>query len=114
LGAAGSDAVLPAGLAHALREICGGLASCEGKLSHLGIQAPRRSGLAYANAQRPWQLYEHFFYRLLERCRAAAPWSRKVRFKHKLVSLGSTVLGLCVLLFDWPRSDVRRAPSHCI
>src|SRR3990172_8817127 len=44
------------GRAHSLREICGGLASCEGKLSHLGIAAPSRSTLAYANAHRPWQL----------------------------------------------------------
>jgi hypothetical protein len=57
------------GRAHSLREICGGLASCEGKLSHLGITAPKRASLAYANAHRPWQLYEQRFYRLLDRCR---------------------------------------------
>src|SRR5438093_5867320 len=45
------------GHAQSLREICGGLASCEGKLSHLGVVTPRRSTLAYANAHRPWQLY---------------------------------------------------------
>lgn len=89
------------GRAHSLREICGGLASCEGKLSHLGIQVPRRSSLAYANEHRPWQLYEHLFYRLLERCRAAVPLPRKFRFKNKLVSLDSTVIDLCVSLFDW-------------
>ena len=44
------------GRAHSLREICGGLASCEGKLAHLGIEAPARTTLAYANAHRPWQL----------------------------------------------------------
>jgi hypothetical protein len=38
------------GRAHSLREICHGLSSCEGKLSHLGIdEAPHRSSLAYAN-----------------------------------------------------------------
>ena len=34
------------GRAHSLREICGGLASCEGKLAHLGAAAPRRATLA--------------------------------------------------------------------
>jgi len=35
------------GQAHSLREICGGLASCEGKLRHLGLPAaPKRSTLA--------------------------------------------------------------------
>lgn len=89
------------GRAHSLREICGGLATCEGKLNHLGIRAPSRSSLAYANEHRPWQLYEQLFYRLLERCRAATPLPRKFRFKHKLVSLDSTVIDLCLSAFDW-------------
>ena len=46
------------GRAHSLREIEGGLKSCEGKLAHLGIEAPARSSLSYANAHRPWQLFE--------------------------------------------------------
>ncbi|HEY5618743.1 MAG TPA: DUF4372 domain-containing protein [Vicinamibacterales bacterium] len=60
------------GRAHSLREICGGLASCEGKLAHLGVTAPRRSTLAYANAHRPWQLYQAVFYQVLGRCREVA------------------------------------------
>src|SRR5678815_6131713 len=47
------------GAAHSLREICGGLATAMGKLTHLGLsQAPTRSTLAYANTHRPWQLYQ--------------------------------------------------------
>src|SRR5437867_6255832 len=46
------------GRAHTLREICGGLASCEGKLKHLGVsEAPKRSTLAYANENRSWANY---------------------------------------------------------
>ncbi len=42
------------GQAHSLREICGGLATCLGKLKHLGIgDAPKRSTLSYANEHRP-------------------------------------------------------------
>src|SRR5580658_10189166 len=38
------------GRAHSLREICGGLATCEGKLRHVGLpDAPSRSTPAYAN-----------------------------------------------------------------
>ena len=55
------------GRAHSLREICGGLASCEGKLAHLGATVPRRSTLAYANAHRPWALYQTVFYQFLTR-----------------------------------------------
>jgi len=91
------------GRAHSLREICGGLASCEGKLSHLGIAAPSRSTLAYANAHRPWQLYRAVFDELLARCQPLAQGRKKFRFKNKLVSLDSTVIDLCVTLFDWAK-----------
>lgn len=88
------------GRAHSLREICGGLASCEGKLAHLGIAAPKRSSLAYANAHRPWELYQAVFYQLLERCQAVAG-SKKFRFKNKLLSLDTTVIDLCADVFEW-------------
>ena len=61
------------GRAHSLREICGGLASCERKLQHLGVgRAPKRSTLAYANEHRPWTLFQAVFYQLLGQCRAVA------------------------------------------
>jgi hypothetical protein len=88
------------GRAQSLREICGGLASCEGKLAHLGITAPSRSTLAYANEHRPWQLYQTVFYQVLARCReVAAP--KKFRFKNKLLSLDATIVELCAELFPW-------------
>ena len=60
------------GRAKSLREICGGLAACEGKLSLLGIRAPKRATMAYANEHRPWQLYKAVFFQLLGRCQAVA------------------------------------------
>src|SRR5712664_2081569 len=81
------------GRAHSLREITGGLASCEGRLAHLGITAPSRSTLAYANAHRPWQLYEQVFQQLLGRCREVAG-SHRFRFKNKLLSMDATVIDL--------------------
>jgi ABC-type transport system substrate-binding protein len=91
------------GRAHSLREICGGLRSSEGKLKHLGITAPSRSTLAYANAHRPWQLYRAVFEALLARCQPLAQGRRTFRFKNKLVSLDSTVIDLCATLFDWAK-----------
>jgi len=89
------------GRAKSLREICGGLATCEGKLSHLGITAPSRSTLAYANAHRPWALYKAVFGQLLTRCQAVAAGRRKFRFKNALASLDASVIDLCASLFDW-------------
>lgn len=91
------------GRAHSLREIEGGLKSCEGKLVHLGIAAPARSSLSYANAHRPWELFEQVFYGLYERVAAQVAGKRKFRFKNKLVSLDSTVIDLCLSLYDWAK-----------
>ncbi len=91
------------GHAHSLREIEGGLKSCEGKLAHLGIEAPARSSLSYANTHRPWQLYEQVFYRLFDRVSGSVRPPKKFRFKHKLVSLDSTVIDLCLSVFDWAK-----------
>jgi len=91
------------GHAQSLREITGGLAACEGKLRHLGVEnPPKRTTLSYANAHRPWQLFQAVFYQLVERCQAEAKSrKRKFRFGHKLLSLDSTVIPLCLSAFDW-------------
>lgn len=91
------------GRAHSLREIEGGLKSCEGKLQHLGIEAPARSSLAYANAHRPWQLYEKVFGQLYAQVSAKAASPRKFRFKNKLVSLDASTIDLCLSVFDWAK-----------
>lgn len=92
------------GRAHSLREIEGGLKSCEGKLAHLGIEAPARSTLAYANAKRPWQLFEQVFHSLLEKVAAkAVSGRRKFRFKNKLVSIDSTMIDLSLSIYDWAK-----------
>lgn len=93
------------GSAHSLREICGGLATALGKLVHLGVRrTPTRSTLAYANAHRPWQLYESVFYDLLHRCQVlAATKRRRFRFKNPLRTLDSTIIELCAQVFDWAR-----------
>ena len=105
------------GRAHGLLEICGGLASCERKLKHLGItDSPKRSTLAYANANRPWTLYQTVFGQLLSKCQRAIAGrgiKKKFRFKNKLVSLDLSVIDLSLPLFDWaqfrrPKGAVKR------
>jgi len=91
--------------AKSLREICNGLACCEGKLRHLGVpDAPSRSTLSYANSHRPWELYESVFYQLLDRCKLAAPGKpKRFRFRNKLLSLDSSTIDLCLSLFPWAK-----------
>jgi hypothetical protein len=96
------------GRAFSLSEITGGLRSCEGKLKHLGISAPPKSTLAYANEHRPWQLYEMLFMKLLDRCRSQLDLGKsKFHFKNKLVSLDSSTIDLCLEMFNW--AHFRRA-----
>ena len=91
------------GRAHSLREIAGGLRSCEGKLQHLGITAPAHSTLAYANEHRPWELYQRVFSQLYQRCSQQFAGKKKFRFKNKLLSLDSSIIDLSVTLFDWAK-----------
>jgi len=95
------------------RDITGGLAACEGKLRHLGVDLPPKgSTLAYANQHCPWQLFETVFHRFYERCRAESAqqgW-RKFRFRHKLLSLDATMIPLCLSVFDGALYRRSKAP----
>jgi hypothetical protein len=93
------------GSADSLREICGGLSTALGRMVHLGLkEAPKRSTLAYANSHRPWQLYQGVFEQLLGRCQIlAAERRRPFRFKNPLRVLDSTVIDLCLEVFDWAK-----------
>jgi IS4 transposase len=95
------------GRAHSLREICGGLACCEGHLKHLGVPvAPKRSTLAYANEHRPWELYQTVFEQTLLKCQELVRnqgGRKKFRFKNKLMSLDGSIIDLSVSMFDWAK-----------
>lgn len=92
------------GQAHSLREICGGLATCLGKLQHLGMHAsPKRSTLARANENRSWEIFQELFFVLLQSAQREFNGKRKFRFKNKLYSLDSSVIDLCASLFDWAK-----------
>ncbi len=91
--------------AKSLREICGGLACCMGKLKHLGMRkAPNKSTLSYANAHRPWKMYRDLFYETLNWCQSHSPGKhRRFRFKNKLLSLDCTTIDLCLSMFPWAK-----------
>jgi transposase len=92
------------GKAQSLREICGGLATCMGKLSHLGLsKSPKRSTLSYANEHRSCQIFEETFYRTLTYAQSSISGKKTFRFKNKLFSMDATVIDLCLSLFDWAK-----------
>jgi hypothetical protein len=88
--------------AKSLREICGGLACCLGKLTHLGVRrAPKRSTLAYANEHRDWEMFRDLYSVILHELQASLPSRRKLTFCSRLFSLDASVIILSVALFDW-------------
>ena len=96
------------GRAYSLREICDGLACCEGKLKHLGVsEPPKRSTLSYANKHRPWELFQTIFGHLYSKCQGIATNSnfgrKKFKFKNKLYSLDSSTITLTLSLYNWAR-----------
>jgi len=88
--------------AKSLREISNGLASCLGRLSHLGVcRAPNKSTPSYANGHRSWTLFESLFYRLSDRLQFDGHVQRRLKLPGKLYSLDATVISLCLSIFDW-------------
>ena len=85
-----------------LRDIQNGLTAQQNKLYHLGLKSIRRSTLADANQTRDYHIYEHLFYKILERCKDITP-KHKFRFKNPLYTLDATVIDLCLSTFSWAK-----------
>ena len=85
-----------------LRDVVANLAAQPKRLYHLGVGRVARSSLARVNAEQPHELYEALFARLLSRCRGKAP-GHGFRFRHRLFSLDSTTVDLCLSMFPWAK-----------
>ena len=91
--------------AESLREISDGLFSSLGKLNHIGAHAMARSTLSYANQHRNFQVYQDFYYQLLEHFHPVLKGARIKRVcpDRDVFSLDSTTIGLCLKLYDWAK-----------
>lgn len=88
-----------------VRDISNGLRSATGNLNHLGVQkAPSKSSISYQNKHRSWELFQEYYYHLFEHLGQQARFRRvKFRIKSKIFLLDSTVISLCLSLFDWAK-----------
>ncbi len=86
-----------------LREISNGLKSATGNLNHLGFnRAPSKSTLSYQNEHRSSELFRDCYYMLLDHLGQQAGFSRrKFRIKNPIKLLDSTVIILCMSIYDW-------------
>lgn len=86
-----------------LREISNGLKSATGNLNHLGMErAPSKSILSYQNEHRPSQIFKECYYALFSYLGQQAVFEgHHYPVKTAVKFLDSTVISLCLSLYDW-------------
>ncbi len=92
--------------ANSLREISNGMLSMEGNLNHLGVmkKVPRKSSLSYINEHRRWELFRDYYLEMFRMFTSEAKFRNvKFKIKKKIHLLDSTVISLCLSIYDWAR-----------
>lgn len=85
-----------------LRDVVSNLSAQSHRLYHLGCRILSRSTLARLNEEKPYELYEALFGKLLTRCQNTAP-GHGFRFNNKLISIDSSTIDLCLNMFPWAK-----------
>ncbi len=70
------------------------------RLYHLGSARLTRSNLSRINENKPYELYEALFSKLLKRCQSKTSGHR-FRFDSPLYSLDASTIDLCLSVFPW-------------
>ena len=83
-----------------LRDIETSLSVHQRKWYHVGLERIKRSTLSDAMLNRPYEIYEGLFYKLLDKCQSVTP-KHRFKFRNPLYSLDSTVIDLCLSVFPW-------------
>ena len=94
-----------------LRDISNGLRSATGNLSHLGVKrAPSKSSIGYLNKERKAIFFEELYFELLEKLEPSLSKRRKYarRLKRKVFIMDSSIIPLCLSLFDWARFRTKK------
>ncbi len=91
---------------NSLSEISNGLRLSGGNLNHLGItkKVPVKSSLSYINIHRDWHLFHEYFKIVLSEIQSECVFGRKkfkIKLKRKIYALDSTLISLCLSLYDW-------------
>jgi hypothetical protein len=91
--------------ANSIREVTNGLKSITGNLNHLGIEhkIPSKSSLSYINEHRDWRMFRDFYFKLKNDLQGRGYLKRKMfnEIDKKIYLLDSTVISLCIKVFDW-------------
>ena len=88
-----------------LREVETSLNLIQSSFYHLGIKKVRRSSLSDALKARPHQVFEEYFYSLVDKLDKKA----YKRFKRKLKSLDASTISFCLNNFKWAKYKSTKA-----
>ena len=94
-----------------LRDISNGLRSATGNLSHLGVErAPCKSSLSYLNKERKASFFEELYFALLNELEPSLARKRMYarRLKRKVFIMDSSIIPLCLSLFDWAKFRTKK------
>jgi hypothetical protein len=102
-----------------LNDLCDGLQLHSGPLSTIrGATAPSRNGLSHANRQRPAQMAEQLFWRVLAHLKEQSPGfaagqrrGPAFRFKMPIHVIDSTTMELVANCMDWAQHRRRKAAA---
>jgi len=92
--------------ANSIREVTQGLVSMEVNLNHLGImkKTPWKSSLSYINQHRSWELFRDYYLKLYDNFINKSNFrNKKFKLKKKIYLLDSTIITLCLKVYDWAR-----------
>jgi len=93
--------------ANSIREVTNGLKSITGNLNHLGItdKTPSKSSLSYINEHRDWRMFRDYYFSLKNNLQARGYLKRKIfnDIDRKIYLLDSTIITLCIKVFDWAK-----------
>lgn len=86
-----------------LRDICTSLSCISNRFYHLGLGSISRNNLSNALAKRNAELFEKLFYMLLEKVHQDALYKKdkRFRFKNSIIAIDSTIISLCLSLYEW-------------
>lgn len=94
---------------NSLRDIHYGLNSATGNLNHYGVsKAPSKSSLSYINEHRNWKLFRDFYLEVIKGLNLSRNDKGRLKLKRKIFLLDSTLINLCLEIFDWAKYRARK------
>lgn len=91
-----------------LRDVVDSMETQCQRLYHLGSAKLSRSNLARINEDKPYELYEQLYGKLLGQASQLAP-GHGFRFKNDLYSMDATTIDLCLSVFPWAKFRKKKA-----